>query len=386
VKVGIIAYAWERSSPPSFVSYTLKLVEAMSRSGGDLEITLLATSKEGAWHAPSQFRTRVLPGCKWLPGLLSLGNLAAAQAARACELDIVHDPNGFSPFLLRTRSTRWEATVTIHDLVSYVYPETHTAFTNFYQRVWLPIGLRHATAVVAVSQNSKEDVCRYLSFDPQKIVVIPCGVDSRFSPLSEDGERDRLAERYGVRGPYVLYLGDIQPRKNLTTLLLAFGQLRKSLPEHTLVVAGAPAWKDQAIYNMVTKLALDEDVLFTGYVADADVPALYRQASLFAFPSIYEGFGRPPLEAMACGTPVVTSNTSSLPEVVGDAAVLVDPLDISELAGAMERVLTDTGLQRSLIEKGLARAKQFTWERTARETINLYHQLLGASEGSTALS
>ena len=137
-------------------------------------------------------------------------------------------------------------------------------------------------------------------------------------------------------------------------------------------------WKHRPIYEAVESLGLSEDVVFTGYVPDADVPALYRHAALFAFPSLYEGFGRPPLESMACGTPVVTSTTSALPEVVGDAGLLVDPTDVSALAEAMESVLTDVDLRRSLVDKGLKRAKRFTWERAGAETIALYRKILQA--------
>lgn len=377
MKVGIIAYGFERPSPPSFVSYTFELARAMARVRGDLEITLLMTSTKGQTKASRGVRTYGLPGCLLLPGLMTIGNLAVAAAARTLELDIVHDPSGVTPFLLRSLYGKAQALATVHDLVSYVYPHTHTSLTNFLQKVWLPRGLKYATAIVTVSQHSKEDLCRYLAIDRQKIVVVPCGVSGRFTPDAEDGERERLADRYGIRGRYILYLGDVQARKNVTGLLRAFARLRETLPGYLLVVAGAPTWKYQTIYEMVERLGLRSDVLFTGYVSDADVPALYRQAELFVFPSLYEGFGRPPLEAMACGTPVVTSNTSSLPEVVGDAALLADPHDVGAIAEAMRRALANAAVSADLRARGPIQAGQFTWERAAQEMIAVYEQVIG---------
>jgi glycosyltransferase involved in cell wall biosynthesis len=377
VRVGIIAYAFERPAPPSFASYTLELARAITACDGDIEITLLATSRDAVPHLPPGFRAYVLPGCKWLPGLMVLGNVAAAAAVRACRLDLVHDPTGVSPFFLRRRSGGWVAVGTVHDLVSFVYPETHTVLTNFMHRVWLPRALGRATAVVTVSQHSKKDIVRYLGLDAARIEVIPCGVGAQFSPLAEAGEGERLAARYGIRQPYILYLGAVTARKNLTGLLQAFARLRVSLPQYTMVVAGAPAWKAAPVHDTVKRLEMAPHVLLTGYVSDGDVPALYRQADLFAFPSLYEGFGRPPLEAMACGTPVVTSNSSSLPEVAADAALLVDPQDPGAIAAAMATALTDADLRRDLVHRGLARARRFTWEQAGREVAALYRRLLG---------
>jgi glycosyltransferase involved in cell wall biosynthesis len=376
MRVGIIAYAMERPAPPSSVSYTIELCSAILRASKDVQITLLMTSAKGVDRLPPGVRIHVLPGCALLPGLMTIGNLAVAAAVRALHLDIVHDPTGVTPFLLRSLYRKAQTLATVHDLVSYIYPQTHTPLTNFLQKVWLPWGLKLATAVVTVSQHSKTDLCHYLGLNREKIAVVPCGVNARFSPIAEEGERERLAARYGIHRPYILYLGDVQARKNVTGLLQAFARIHETLPARVLVIAGARTWKYEAIYSMVDELNLAKDVLFTGYVADVDAPALYRQADLFVYPSLYEGFGRPPLEAMACGTPVVTSNASSLPEVVGDAAILVDPHDVDAIAGGMGRGLEDSALRAKLRTRGLTQASRFTWERAARDTITVYEHLL----------
>jgi glycosyltransferase involved in cell wall biosynthesis len=207
------------------------------------------------------------------------------------------------------------------------------------------------------------------------VVVVPLAAGRQFRPV-EAAEAGPVLEKYGVERPYILYVGALESRKNLPRLLEAYARLRKWSARWKLVIVGARKWKFTPIFEAVQRLGLEPHVHFTDYVADEDLPALYRGAELFAFPSLYEGFGLPVLEAMACGTPVVTSNRSSLPEVAGDAALLVDPLDVEAIAGAMQRVLADEALAAGLREIGLARAAQFTWERTARETVAVYKKAI----------
>jgi glycosyltransferase involved in cell wall biosynthesis len=386
MRVGILAYGFERTAPPSFVSYTNELVTAMRELDDSIEFVMLLTSKRGAHRIPSGVRSAVLPGSKWLPGLMTIGNVSLAALVHSLRLDIVYDPTGIAPFLLRALYPNVKVVTTIHDLVSYVYPSTHTSLTNLLQKTWLPRNLRHVTTVLTVSEHSRRDLCKYLDVQTDKIRVIPCGVNPRFNPIAQEEERKRLIERYGIKQPYILYIGDVQARKNIVNLLKAFAQLRTRQPGRMLVVAGAPTWKYQAVYETVQQLDLAADALFTGFVADEYVPALYRHAELFVFPSLYEGFGRPPLEAMACGTPVVTSNVSSLPEVVGDAALTVDPYNVDDIAAAMERALSDKTLHAELRRRGLERAAEFTWARAARETLAVYREALGLAEETATAS
>lgn len=211
------------------------------------------------------------------------------------------------------------------------------------------------------------------SISPEHIVLE--AADHRFRPISA-AESEPTLRQYGIERPYILYVGALESRKNLPRLLAAYARLREWSERWRLVIVGARKWKSSPIFDTVQQLGLEPHVTFTGYVADEHLPALYSGADLFAFPSLYEGFGLPVLEAMACGTPVVTSNTSSLPEVAGDAAILVDPRDVEQIANAMWLVLSQPDLAAALREKGLARAAQFTWERTARETIEVYKQAL----------
>jgi glycosyltransferase involved in cell wall biosynthesis len=186
-----------------------------------------------------------------------------------------------------------------------------------------------------------------------------------------------VRSRYRLPEGYVLFVGSVERRKNLRGLLQAYARLLETDVACPLVIVGTRRRGAGEIGRTLQELHLEESVIFTGYVPDADLPAIYTGADLFVFPSLYEGFGLPPLEAMACGTPVVCSNAASLPEVVGDAAIMVDPYDVEGLAEAMLRVLTDADLREHLRRKGLERARQFTWERTARETVAVYREVLG---------
>jgi len=231
-------------------------------------------------------------------------------------------------------------------------------------------------AVITDSQVSRADIVHYLKVSPDKVTVIYPGVSSTCHPMPA-AEAAEVGRRHGLPASYLLYLGSVEKRKNVHGLLRAYALLRQRGESRPLVVAGIQRSNASGLPRLVQELDLQGHVLFAGYVPDADLPAVYSGADLFVFPSLYEGFGLPPLEAMACGTPVVCSDAGSLPEVVGDAAVMVDPKDTEALAEAMYRVLADRELREELRQKGLARARQFTWEKAARETVAVYRKVLG---------
>ncbi len=269
--------------------------------------------------------------------------------------------------------TRTARVVTVHDAFPYTCPRTSTRLDWLVYHAWLPYALPAADAIITDSEQSREDIVKYLPVSPEHVTVVPLAADRRFRPV-EAAAVEPILQSYDVAQPYILYVGALESRKNLPRLLEAYALLRAWSERWRLVIVGARKWKSSPILDTVQRLGLEPHVTFTGYVADEDLPALYTGADLFAFPSLYEGFGLPVLEAMACGTPVVTSNTSSLPEVVGDAALLVDPYDVEAMASAMRQVLEDPALAQALRQRGLARAATFSWERTARETIAVYEQ------------
>ena len=363
VRVGLIHYGLDRQTS-GIGRYTIELSSALTDQGVFVHPLWAGACLPGA-------EGETLPGAYLLPGLLTFGQAEIAWLARRRRLDVVHDPTGALPLLL-TGAAR---VVTIHDAIPYVYPQTSTRLDWLIYHVWLPLALRRVDAVITDSEQSRKDIITYLPVSPERVVPVSLAADRRFRPM-ETSEVEPILRTYDVQSPYILYVGALESRKNLPRLLEAYALLRQWSPQWRLVIVGARKWKFSPIFDAVQRLGLETHVTFTGYVEDEHLPALYAGADLFAFPSLYEGFGLPVLEAMACGTPVVTSNASSLPEVAGDAAILVDPHDVEQIVNAMRLVLTQPALAAALRAKGLARAAQFSWERTARETIAVYERVL----------
>lgn len=265
---------------------------------------------------------------------------------------------------------------TIHDLAFEHLPET------FKRRSWMQLRLtvrytaRKAAEIITVSEYSRRDIVDSYNIPASRITVTPEAAASIFSP-SPPTEIDRIRKVYGIEGDYILAVGSIQPRKNLVRLMAAYGRLRRKLPADKLpklVLVGKRAWLYNETIRTVDELELSKWVILTGYVPETDLPALYSGATCFVYPSYFEGFGLPPLEAMKCGTPVIVGNRTSLPEVVGDAALLVDPFDVDEIAAGIERILGDENLRTSLKEKGIQRASGFDWQETARLTLGVYEK------------
>lgn len=265
--------------------------------------------------------------------------------------------------------------VTAHDLSFEAYPETFSSKQRIWHYLVNPRRLfRRADRILSVSRSTKDDLETRYGIRSSKIEVIPSGIDGRFHEYDRnDPKLLSVKEKYGLPYRFILYLGAFEPRKNIVSVVRAFTALRKArhpeLEKLSLVLAGVSGWKEDEIREEIKLSLFRENILTPGFIDDEDKPALYNLASLFAYPSFYEGFGFPPLEALACGVPVVTSNSSSLPEIVGDAGVLVDPHRPDELFRAFEEVLLDKKLRETLHERGLVRAKRFLWGEAARRTL-----------------
>jgi len=269
--------------------------------------------------------------------------------------------------------------LTVHDLSFVRVPETASPPLKAYLDAVVPRSVRRAGHVLADSEATRDDLIALYDTPPGKITVLWSGVDARFAPVTDTTVLRAVRERYHLPdGPFLLSVGTVQPRKNYARLIEALARLRQETHDLGLVIAGGKGWLEDPIYAALDQFGLREAVVFTGFADDADLPALYSLARAVALPSLYEGFGLPVLEAMACGTPVVTSNLSSLPEVAGDAALLVNPLDVDELTDALQRLVSDEPLRAALRERGLARAATFTWERAARQLRDVYSQMLSA--------
>lgn len=287
------------------------------------------------------------------------------------QLDIVHDTYEIGPLSVKMP---FKKIITVHDLSPFLFPNTFSSSNVLFHKLFFSKTLRSVDKIITVSENTKCDLVTHFNVPEDKIKVIFNGVDPKFKPLDKNDVNQSI-NKYNINFPYILYVGTLEPRKNLPTLLKAYSQLKKKNINHKLVIAGRKGWKYHDIFETIDKLNIKNEVIFTGYVLENDLPALYNAASLFVYPSIYEGFGLPPLESMACGTPVITSNTSSLPEVVGNAGITVNPKDIDMLATAMYEVLTNDSLMKEMTKKGLERAKLFSWKSCAVETLKVYEEI-----------
>ena len=287
-------------------------------------------------------------------------------------IDLFHSPDFVLPPLRRTPGI-----LTVHDLAFLLFPECAEESLREYLLKAVPRSVRRADFVVADSENTANDVICMLGVPPERVAVVPGGVDPGFSPVKNPTVLAAARRNLGLDDtPFILFVGVIEPRKNLRGLMDAFAILksRYRLP-HRLVIAGGRGWLSDGIFQYAERSPLLHEMLFTGFVPDADLPALYSAADVLVMPSLYEGFGLPLLEAMACGTPVVASNAASLPEVVGDAGPLVNPNDPDALAEALARVVSDSGLHADLRARGLARAAQFTWQTAAAKLLAVYERV-----------
>jgi glycosyltransferase involved in cell wall biosynthesis len=264
--------------------------------------------------------------------------------------------------------------VTIHDLIEFNIQNKFNKLRTLYRRFIMPITARRADWIITVSENSKKDIIKYFRVDAKKIIVIPNGVASSFRPLDKKRCKSELACRYTLPEQFILYVGTLDhPGKNSVGLINAFDLLiRKYNLTHGLVLIGRPGFGYEAIIQRIEILNLKDKIVMTGYVPDEDLPLFYNAADVFVFPSFYEGFGLPVIEAMSCGTAVVASNSSSLPEVIGDAGLIVNANDTDEIAGAIFKILTEPEVRCEHIRKGLERSKKFSWRKSAMEYLRVF--------------
>jgi glycosyltransferase involved in cell wall biosynthesis len=292
------------------------------------------------------------------------------------------------PLLCRTPSV-----VTIHDCIHLLFPQYLTKpFALNYARAMMGSAIRRSALVFTVSEASRSDILRfYPEADPERVEVVPNAIDEAILEHPGEEEMERVRERYQIRGRFVLYAGNIKPHKNLDRLIAAFGALKQrgGFEDVKLLIIGDEINRYASLRRRMEAAGVRQDVRFFGFVPERTLAALYRLASVFAFPSLYEGFGLPPLEAMACGTPVLTSKISSLPEVVGDAALLVDPYSVDDIAHGLARLLDDEALRAELVARGRVRVGHFSWERSVAAIHAAYLKVLGvtaADRGRSAVA
>jgi glycosyltransferase involved in cell wall biosynthesis len=301
--------------------------------------------------------------------------LVQPMALRQAGIDLLHAMAFTGPL-----ATPCPFVVTVYDLSFLHYPDAFRSWNRWYLRCFTGLSARRARRVIAISENTKRDVVKMLGVPSDSVDVVYCGAGEIFHPLPP-AEVTRFRRERALPDRFILFLGTLEPRKNVQMLIRAYAQWQKAEPAiPKLVVAGGKGWYYGQIFAEVERLELTGEVIFPGYVAQEELPLWYNAASLFVYPSRFEGFGLPVLEAMACGTPVVTTSAASLPEVAGGAALLVSPDDEKQLIEAMRRALCDQALREEMTTKGRAHATTFTWDRTARQTADVYKRALAPEE------
>ena len=309
-QIGLIVYGADR--PLSGIRrYAVELAQGLTSLGDQIGLTLLTAGRPVTSAGVNSFSQVALNGCRLLPGLVTIGNVMLPLVSRKLGLDIVHDTIGCTPFAFGAGKAR--TIVTVHDVFAWALPGTNSRLDQLIYRHWLPRVLPHVDAVITDSICSKADIIRYLGVQPKEVTVVPLGVNSCFHPVSVE-EIAMVLVRQGISSPYILFVGAIDKRRNLPRLMQAYARLRREGEQRPLVIIGARRGPSSTIALELISQGIEMSVVFLGHVADHDLPALYGGADLFVFPSLYEGFGLPPLEAMACGTPVVCSNAASLPD------------------------------------------------------------------------
>ncbi|MFH1033862.1 MAG: glycosyltransferase family 1 protein [Pseudomonadota bacterium] len=353
-------------------NYVLNLLEALRQvapehefflvgQGRNLEILrqgLPAAPGHRAWLSHESHPWGDLWEHLWLPRVLKRN-----------DVQVMHGPATLIPLI----RDGYASVATIHDLVAFLYPETVPKKYALYMTWLIKRVVKRAQRIISVSQCTKDDLVRVLGVAPERIAVIHEAAQPGFKPIDDQAALDEVRRRYGISKPFFYHVGNVEPRKNLLGLLKAFLLLRGQLKGRAqLVISGQKGWLTGPLYWAMGRMSLGEDVIFTGYMPQEDLPLMMNAALGFVFPSLYEGFGLPALEAMSCGTPLITSNLSSLPEIVGEAALLVEPTDEEAIAQAMWRLFEDAELRQRLSALGIDQAARFSWQQAARQTMQVY--------------
>lgn len=367
MKIGINAHALG-SQRGGDETYIRNVIRALGTLDPDNDYTLFLTPPVPDEVIPGSERMRCVVVGPRTP-LVRLPITFPLALVRA-RIDVVH-VQYVAPALCPAR-----VVVSVHDIAYERYPQFFDHATTVQFRALVPLTIRHAAAVLTLSHYSKRDIVQRYGVPPEKITVTHLAADPIYRPIHDLKRLAEVRKRYRTGEGYILCVGNLQPRKNLKTLIEAYVKLRRAdAIRNKLVLVGRKAWLHDDIFAAARDSGYADELVFTGYVPDDDLVALYNAADLFVYPSIFEGFGLPPLEAMACGTPVVCSNTSSIPEVVGADALLVNPLDVEALARAISMALDDTDLRTRLSKQGIRRAASFSWDDTGRAIAEVYRQV-----------
>jgi glycosyltransferase involved in cell wall biosynthesis len=368
MKIGIMLRHYEQQEGGVKV-YTKKILPLLFSMGAQHRYLLIYQNPRllGTYAGYSNVEEVV----STLPGTVPWDQLAVPWIARKHRVDLIFNPKFTVPFLTLAKSV-----FVLHGSEWFVIPEHFRLYDQWYFKRFVPLYCRKAAAFIAVSRAVKADVVKYVGVPPQKVFAIHNGFDPGvFQPVRDPARLQQVRARYKLPQHFILWAGQIESRKNVARLLQAFARIKDTVP-HSLVMAGEHRWSTNSELRAVEELGITDRVCFPGWVNHTDLPAVYCLADLFAFPSLYEGFGIPLVEAMACGCPIVTANTCAPPEVTAGAAYLVDPLNVAEIARGMQTVIADRTRRDEMIARGIARAKDFGWEKCAQEILAMFDSLI----------
>ena len=347
--------------------YTKHLIEGMLKIDKQNEYIFIHTRPNDFFTGQKEV---IIPNYRWLPGWMILRKfLFISFTLWKIKPNVVFEPAHFGPF-----SFLWscEKIVTIHDLTPVLFPQFHINISCFIHKLFLPFILRNADGILVPSECTKKDI--EILYQPEiPIQVTYEAVSEDFHPSSKEQIRE-ITDKFGIMKPYILSVGTLEPRKNLITLLKAYKILREKGHDYQLVIVGKKGWYCKKLLEEIASFG--KDIIITNYIQRNQLSAFYSGAKVMVFPSLYEGFGLPPLEAMHCGCPVICSNTSSLPEICGKAAKLVNPNNSEELEKILQKILTDDNIQSVMMQQGIKQAKKFSWEKCAIETIKFFETLV----------
>jgi len=339
-----------------FGFYVKNLVENLKKVDTTNEYVLIAPETEVDFTTPQRFI--------W-------DQFSFPKKAKTAKVDILHQPCFSAPIFYSGKIV-----LTIHDLISHYFPQNMPSGSRLYFSKWMPLTYQKAAKIIAISENTKKDIISLLKIPEDKIVVIHSAVSEEFKPIQDQAKINAVKQKYQTGNSYILDVGTLEPRKNLPFLVKAFHRaIKEGGIDHNLVLTGKKGWYYESLFELIKELNLEKRVILPGYVADEDLPALYNGADLFCFPSAYEGFGFPPLEALSCGTPVIAANNSSIPEVVGEAGILLENDQEEVWAENIVKVLKDQNLREKLSTLGLEQAKKFSWVTTAQKTAAVYKEV-----------
>ena len=379
LRIGIDATALPER-PVGAGNYIIHLIRAFARGNSPADFVIFTQRHALPLLAVQErpgFQLVVLPDRSPPMRLLWEQTAFPALAARH-KLDLLHSPHYTMPLVYRGRTV-----VTFHDMTFFLFPGMHTLSKRYFFRLFIHLSQRRATALIADSESTRQDAIRLAGVPPGKIHTTLLGITPDFHPESDLAALEAVRQKYHLPERFLLFVGLLEPRKNLPALLQAFAALPPQQPPVKLVVVGRQGWMYEQTLQLVHSLGLDDRVHFTGYVDQADMPRVYNLAEVAVYPSIYEGFGFPVLEAMASGTPVITSDVSSMPEIAGEAGVTLPPGDVPALTQAIQSLLSDPVERGRRSRLGLERAAQFTWERCAAQTLDVYRQCLNSPSASS---